>query len=526
MMAQSAQLNKPVSLRIKNIPLEKALEDISQHHEVHFSYSSDFIPVNRSVSVFVKDEPLSRALDELFDNTKIVYIPIGNQIVLRIDENKPLKRLSETKTPKPKLIKTEPEPEILRLPAEELNMDPITMPDIEEVASSSEEKLFPFDSDLLRQEKIRIEYESQISMNAGQSIAQFSIVPGLGTNRKNANQTTNNVSVNLFVGASRGVNGLEVGGIMNAVSGDVKGVQVAGLGNHVGENVIGTQVGGLYNSTKRSTKGVQAAGLFNFSNDASAVQAAGLMNIVPNEFDGVQASGLFNVAGRKSDALQAAGLFNVNLGASRMQVGGLFNVAKDVKMGQVSAFMNVAKDVKGFQIGLINISDTVSGVPIGLINIVRKGYNKFEMYSSELLYFNLDFKLGAKVFYNIFHLGIRMPKFKNVSWGLGYGMGMVFKQKPKSHMNFEAMLIHINEEEGWTNELNTIAQLKFIYNRQISKKAGFFWGPTFNMMLSQKTNPDTGENGSSLVPYTITDTNLQDGSSLKGWIGLNVGFRF
>lgn len=525
-MAQSSQLDQPVSLAIEDIPLVQALDEISDHHKVYFSYSSDFIPVNQQVSVVVQNQPLSRALDELFDNTKIVYRPIGNQIVLRIDPDKQLGSLTKTEMGKPILIKKIPEPVFERPPAEKLRMDPIYSPELEEISSASESKMFPLDSDLLRQEKMKIEWESQLRPVAGKSLAQISLLPGLGTNRKTGQHTTNNVSVNLFVGANAGVNGLEVGGLLNAVSGDVKGIQIAGLGNHVGENVIGTQVGGLYNSTKRSTKGVQAAGLFNYSYDASAVQAAGLMNIVRDEFDGVQASGLFNVAGKNSDALQAAGLFNVNRGASRIQVGGLFNVAKDVKYGQVSALVNVAREVEGFQIGFINISDTVSGVPIGLINIVKKGYNKFEMYSSELLYFNIDFKLGAKVFYNIFHLGLRMPKFKNMSWGLGYGMGMVFNQKTKSHMNVEAMIIHINEREIWTNEINTIAQLKFLYSRQFSKKTHFFWGPSFNIMHSHKLNADTGESGSSLVPYAIIDNNFQDGSSLKGWIGLNVGFRF
>jgi hypothetical protein len=525
--AQSSQLNKLVSLEFKEVPLETALADISKNHNVYFSYSSSFLPVNQRVSSKVVDKPLSMALDELLSETKVVYVSIGDQIVLRVDENKQL--ISERNTHKVQPILTQnelEEPVFERLSFDELNIDPAGKRDFNEIKSdNSEEKIFPFDSGLMRQEKIRLQWESQLTPIGIKRPAQFSIIPTLSTNNKNGYRTTNNVSLNLLIGSTGGVNGLEVGGLFNTVKKDVKGFQVAGLGNSVGNDVIGTQVGGLFNSTKGTTTGIQAAGLFNFSRQGAAVQGAGLMNIVSGEFDGVQASGLFNIVGKESDALQAAGLFNVSAGKSKIQIGAIFNVAKDVRVGQVSG-INIAKEVHGFQIGFINVSDTVSGVPIGLINIVKYGYNKFELYASDLLYFNMSFKLGVKKFYNIFHFGTRFPRFNNYSWGVGYGIGTVLDFTPKTYVNIEAQVIHLNEKEIWTNELNTIAQLKMLHFRKLGKMAGFFWGPTVNIMLSQKTNADTGEYGSSLVPYKIINKTLKDGTSLKGWIGLNIGFRF
>jgi hypothetical protein len=528
LFAQSSQLSQVVSLEFKEIPLGTALATISDNYGIYFSYSSDFMPVNQRVSVKVTEKPLYTALDILLSKTKIIYVPIGEQIVLRVDENKELFSQQNAQKIQPTLIKNETqEPEFERLSDEELTISLMKKIAIDEVESKEgEEKMFPFDSHLLRQEKIKLKWQSQLTPLGIKKPAQFSIIPSLSTNRKNNFRTTNNVSVNVFVGATGGVSGVEIGGLLNSVKNDVKGFQVAGLGNNVGKNVTGTQVGGIFNANKGSITGVQAAGLFNFSRQGEAFQGAGLMNIVPGEFDGLQASGLFNVAGKRSDAFQAAGLFNVNAGESKMQIGAVFNVAKEVKVGQVSGLINVAESVDGFQIGFINISDTVSGVPIGLINIVKYGYNKFELYSSEMLFFNLSFKLGVKKFYNIFHFGTRLPRFNNFSWGLGYGIGTVLDITSKTYANIEAQVIHLNEKEIWTNELNTIAQLKILHHRRLGKGAGFFWGPTFNLMLSQRLNPDTGEYGSGLVPYSIFESNFKDGTSLKAWVGLNVGFRF
>jgi hypothetical protein len=183
--------------------------------------------------------------------------------------------------------------------------------------------------------------------------------------------------------------------------------------------------------------------------------------------------------------------------------------------------------VRGLQIGLINISDTVSGVPIGLINIVKRGYNKFEIYAGEILHGNFQLKLGANRFYNIFHVGARVPPGNgSYVWGLGYGIGRVSRMSKKSTMNLELMAIHISENEGWTNKLNSIGQFRLLWNHQIGKSVSFFIGPTANAMVSQFRNPETGEIRSPVVPYTLLDEDLDPKTNLKAWVGFNIGFRF
>jgi hypothetical protein len=136
-------------------------------------------------------------------------------------------------------------------------------------------------------------------------------------------------------------------------------------------------------------------------------------------------------------------------------------------------------------------------------------------------------KLGANAFYNIFHVGARYPQGNGqYTWGLGYGIGTVTIVSPKNSLNWELMAMHVSENEAWTNEWNDIGQFRFLWNHQLGKSIGFFLGPTANVMISQYRDPETTKVGSPIVPYTLVDKMLNDRTSLKGWVGVNAGFRF
>lgn len=402
----------------------------------------------------------------------------------------------------------------------------LNMPDMQVIRS--EGPTHPFDRTLLNVEKWRSQADWTLGERHDNRVAQISLFPKVSTNIRHSQELTNNVSVNLLWGTNGGVDGFEVGTLVNKVKKDVKGFQAAGLGNSVKQNVTGTQVGGLFNVAGGTARGLQAAGIFNSARNAEAAQAAGLMNSVKEDISGIQAAGLFNHVGGNANALQAAGLFNNSKGSAKIQISSLFNSAKDVQIAQVSTLMNISKgQMKGIQIALINISDTVSGVPIGLLNIVKKGYNKFEIYGSESLHGNIQLKLGANKFYNIFHVGGRIPKGSGIDiWGVGYGIGTMATLSPKTHLNFELSVIHVNEYQAWTNKLNTIGQFRLTLNRQLNRKVGIFIGPTANVMVSQLKDAETGKFNSDVVPYSLIEENLTDNTNLKGWVGLNAGFRF
>lgn len=588
-LAQTEVLSILVTFQFEKTRLKDALSDLSERYDIQFSYSSKTVNVRQRVTAQATGVPLETGLKKLFEQTDVAYMVIGGHIVLKHD---PAKTLSEIKTKPPKKERKKAEPPLteeapILVSEDDFETEPVPEPEVYPIPDSiialnmlearplqQKGKMYPGDQTLLNFEKWRMKKEYQFGPKRERKFAQVSVLPTIGTNMVNADETTNNFSMNLLWGETGGVDGLEVGTVMNTVRKDVRGFQAAGLGNRVGRNVTGTQVGGIFNKNAGMTTGLQAAGIINLTNNVQAAQAAGAVNWSTGDVAGIQASGLLNRVGGNADALQvgglfnfnngnakaqvgglinkandvhilqlgglmnratgnarafqAAGLFNFNRGNAKIQVGGLINTANDVGTMQFGGFMNVAKgEVKGFQIGLINISDTVSGVPIGLINIVKRGYNKFEIYGSETLHGNFQLKLGANAFYNIFHIGAQVPPGDGTYiWGLGYGIGTVTTLSKKATMNWELMAIHISENEGWTNTLNSIAQARTLWNFQIGRSIGFFFGPTANVMVSQLRNPETGKISSPVVPYALIDEDLNSKTNLKAWLGINAGFRF
>lgn len=552
--ALAQTLDQRVTIRYSNAKLGNVLSEISEQYAVSFTYSSHFIPMNQSVSVRVRNQPLSEALDAIFEPTGVVYANIGGQVVLKMG-NSPKKQSEDgriTQLSLPKEIKQEspvhPMSERERWLLEQMKKQREQYMTVLEKSSINEikdtgggDQVLDFDV-----KNYRLEHPPQSTIEPDdQRLAQVSILPFVGTNALNSGELTNNVSLNVFWGVNGGVEGLEVGGFFNHIRNDVMGVQVAGLGNTVGGNTIGTQASGLFNVNRGKMQGVQAAGLFNVAGKTDAVQVAGLFNITTQDFAGLQAAGFFNISAGKADGIQLSSLFNIANGKTKAQFSSLFNVAKDVQFGQASAFLNVGKKVRGFQIGLINVADTVSGIPIGLLNIVKHGYNHVEFSANEALYANFGLKLGARSFYNVFHVGARWDDIENtqpkivggtepdapqtstiMSWGLGYGIGTTIAFSPRTLLNIEAVAIHVNELERWTEELNLLNQLRMTIDLRTSRHTSFFAGPVGNVMISKLQRADYNAPGSMIAPYTLYEETSADGTTIQAWVGFNAGIRF
>lgn len=564
--AQSSTLEKKVTIQYFEVALEDALDDISKDYDVNFSYSIDRNSVQQKVSADVENAPLSLALEDLLEETDLTYAGIGDHVILKVDKKKRY-LLSKRKikkepipvpTPQPKVVRREyvtmplqiglyRKTTYLQTPIYQLDIDPKYDPEI--YFSAAEE---------LEEEGIEL-FEKAPD---GDRVAQVSLFGGIGTNGGNSANTTNKLSANILWGHNGGVNGTEVGGLVNSVVKDVNGVQVAGLGNAVGGDVKGTQVGGLFNVNRGTTNGAQAAGLINVGKKVNGVQAAGLMNVADRGATGIQAAGLGNYSGRDSKAgvqgaglfnvnqgksnIQVAGLFNTGRGRSNMQIAGLFNVTRSTANIQVSGLLNVAKKINGFQIGLINIADT-AGATIGLINIVKSGYNRFEISGSEVLYFNAELKLGSRKFYNIFHAGYRPQPSGDGYYAFGYGFGTVIKTKKKKvHHNLELLATQIggiekNQNPSNSKNLNLMNQLRWSMDIRVGRSTSLFFGPTFNLMVSKLVDVDTKQYDLDILPYTMfekvsgsvntTNTNgftttTSDLTYMAGWVGLNAGIRF
>jgi hypothetical protein len=558
-------LAKRVSFSYNRIPLKQVLNDISNDHAVFFAYSAEYIPLQQPVTVSVNSLPLSDALDKLFEPLPVAYRYIGGQVVLKPVQKEPVPRITQKPTPKEVQQQSPlyPDPRQEEMAAERRrrwaeSAPLISQRKVGQVENTSqngsaenlqvyqispivteppvaEEPTPPVDSTQVPPDSSALDNRvlQEVKTTPSSRLAQISLLPYLGTNALKSSRISNRLSINLLWGHNAGVEGVEVGGLVNSIRNDVKGVQVAGLGNAVGHDVIGSQIAGMFNISGDTIFGVQAGGVFNIAGQGNAIQTAGVFNIAGRDFAGVQASGLFNVAGENARSLQAAGLFNTSRGDARLQIGGLFNVSRGVNVGQVSSLINVAKQVKGFQIALLNVADTVNGISIGLLNFIRKGYNRVEIAGSDAFFGNLSFKIGVKPFYNILYLGARITKapssipnneIRELTWGLGYGLGTTIPFSRRFLVNLEAVFIKVNEREPWTTGLHQMYQFRLPLDLRTGRRSSIFAGPTFNILQSKRFSTEYGFGGSELVKKPWFDR-MEGLKRTQGWMGFNVGIR-
>lgn len=526
-----------VTFEYDNEKLSKVLKDIHKKYEINFSYSKNYISVNERLTAKIYDQPLSNALDELFSNTKIVYRHIGDQIVLKNDDRKVIKKKKrlgsievEVKKEQTPILLEEEKPSTIgqRMVKVPQAIMPKELPSQIKLELPEEYKSEVDFSDIKQPNPVKDRHLYINGVDINTPNAQMSVVPGVGmVSPDHEEDVPTHLSLNLFWGHNEAVDGLEIGAFFNSIEKDVKGFQLAGLGNVVGGNVDGTQISGLFNINNGLTEGVQFSAWANIVQDLDAIQVAGIGNYVKGDFKGFQMGGIGNITLGNAIGTQIAGGFNYNKeGSTNIQVSSLFNIAKDVKNAQVAGIYNQAKHVKGIQFGLINVCDSVDIASIGLFSFVKHGYNRVELSSNEVLYANVAVKLGNERFYNIVQLGYRVDE---TTWGLGYGVGTKMKLKRKFFFNPEVQAMHINENEYWTGKLNLLSQLKFNFGIQLGKRVELILGPSFNLMFSDLYDADTNTYGTSLAPYTIinqTSNNTIEPTNKKAWFGFNVAIRF
>ncbi|MEM9919093.1 MAG: STN domain-containing protein [Bacteroidota bacterium] len=534
--AQQVDINQVVTLKYRNKPLGDVLDDISRSYNVQFSYSPDLIPIAQKVSIRVRKKPLGKALDQLFIETKVIYAVIGDQLVLRTDPSKQTKPSDlGSNVPSKRKKKDEPkeaEPQI--------------------VQREKDVPQYGWETPVLEDEEtpyIETPVKPKLARRTGgkRTFGQITLASFIGTNYPESSEVTNQLSVNILWGHNGGLNGFEIGGLVNTITNNVNGFQVAGLANRVGGNVYGTQLAGIFNRNDGYTGGFQLAGIYNETGTRStAVQVSGLLNIANGDITGLQGTVGGNIVYGDATALQIGGLFNYNKGDAKMQMAPVFNIANDVQTGQASLLFNRAKQVEGFQLGIVNICDSIVGAPIGLISLVKNGYNRIELSGGDVFHVGLGIKLGAKPFYNIVQFGLNWTEpldtrvsSERMSWGLGYGFGTAKPLgKAKKHLwNLELVGFHINEGEGWTKKLNLLGQLRLTFDFYLGKRTSIFFGPSLNTMFSrvQTGDPETPTVGSRIPHWTIVNSvsNFEDPSdssniltSYTMWPGFRAGIRF
>jgi len=319
---------------------------------------------------------------------------------------------------------------------------------------------------------------------------QFTFLfPPLSTNGAKNAHIVNDVSLNLFLGVSGGVEKFEAAGFINVDKYYMNGVQLAGFGNTVGGHSSGAQIAGFYN-----VNGTHASGF--------------------------QGAGFVNVAGGNVKGAQAAGFVNV---------------AEEVKGAQVAGFVNVAGTVKGFQgAGFLNVCDSIDGVPLAFISVVKKnGYRKFGFNISEVQYASLSFKMGVSKLYNIYSFG--KPIGPGSRWMFGGGLGTQIGLSEKMNLNIEGTV----HQELWIadpatphflyiDRLNLYNTVKFLFGWNMGDKVDLHIGPTFNVSVAH-TSPSLGvKPWNEIAPYSFYNhtNNSSKQTNVQMWVGLQGSISF
>jgi len=306
--------------------------------------------------------------------------------------------------------------------------------------------------------------------------AQVSFVYPVGTTGSRSIEYQFNFSLNVLVGSSGGIDGFEVGGLLNVNKTNVRGVQTAGLGNISNGEVKGMQTGGLFNIASRM-RGFQVAGILNKTESAKGLQVGGLTNINTGTLSGVQIAGLFNQT----------------------------------------------KRLKGVQLGLINLVDTVeSGISIGLVTIVKNGfYGEWQIAVADYMNVGLSYKIGTKYFYNIYTIGANLIE-ENL-WIAGAGFGHTIETDSKYIFQPELVYYVYFPENFKHIRYASSSHLKLGIVRELTKKMALSLSPSIYVSVEEKENGIYGYEQSSNEPIIEHE---QPNHREEIGLGLSLGFSF
>jgi hypothetical protein len=309
--------------------------------------------------------------------------------------------------------------------------------------------------------------------------AQITFAYPLGSNGINSMDYVNNFSLNILYGLNGGVAGAEMGSIINFNRWDVKGLQMAGVSNINSGYTNGIQMAGVVNFNRGETKGIQLAGVVNFNVNPTKGIQAGTSNFVLSDFTGFQ------------------------LGV-----------------------INFSESLKGIQLGVINILGNPDGaLPVGIFSIVKNGHYELEVTGGEVLYLNLNYKMGIDWFYTIFKAGYSYYNQEPV-YSLGLGFGGIVNLAGTSTLSIDASGNQIVYKNDWPDEKeNQLYKLDMNYRYGITKNLSILAGPSFNLYLTQKIFDN--KYGTLNLPYHIFTNETSDaGTKSYFWIGANGGLSF
>lgn len=337
---------------------------------------------------------------------------------------------------------------------------------------------------------------------------QITFAYPIGSNGIDASNYSNNFSFNILYGLNGGVNGFELGSILNYNKGEVIGFQLAGVSNFTTDNSKGFSLSGVANICNGKTGGVGISGILNYSKQVSSgFQLSGVSNICSDSTSGLFLSGVLNYSNHDSKGFQLATV----------------NVTADKITGFQLGVINYARELNGVQFGIINIlNDGGQGLPIGIFSIAKNGFFEFEVTGGEVIYSNLNYKMGVERFYTVFKAGYSVYENNPVySYGIGFGSSIPISEKHEINIDLSGNGIVYNNK--WNSDLNLLNKVDFSYKYSVTEKLSLLVGPSFNVYIAKEKVTDGY--GTLNIPYTIYKSEWTSGK-ISMWIGFNAGLSF
>lgn len=591
-------LTRLISVNFKNTTINRALQVIEEKAYFRFSYNSDLIEGQKQVTLQAENKPVSFVLDEIFQGS-IRYKEAGNHLILLKNDPEPAEHLKSkedyyftgkitdalTGMPisgasiydveaKQASISDQYGNYHLTLSQDEImhgfyfskkgyfdttlvvradvslqnnmalypltdlsSVDKIPVGNVEPISTHIEErpigKLIIPEEDFVNSENLQAIEETRS--------AQISLLPsiGIGSNLSTNGLFVNHFSLNVLAGYSKGVQGCEIGGIVNANKNNVTGLQIGGIGNMVGGEVYGVQIGGISNIVLHDVTGIQIGGINNLVRGrANGIQVGGISNMIAGGFRGIQVAGINNFARTNSTGLQIAGINNVvadtlyggqisgignwaRRGVNRCQIAGITNFAFHNQGIQLSGIYNYSRTNNGFQVGLVNSSIDGKGVALGLITFCKEGYRATEFSSNEVTNINVSFKTGVNLLYNIYTLSINIPDRRVISVGLGLGTKLNLGKRISLSTDFTTHLVQLDNFDDFQG--NELHRVNMTLDVRLNKWLTLYLGPNFNVGISRYKNAEgIFENFAGYAPFYTESLNS---AQLQMWCGGSAGLR-
>jgi hypothetical protein len=568
-------LNRPVAISVKGQPVSRVLKAIEDQARFYFSYNSDLVPGDSLVTIEVAGQSVKTVLNQLFKERfqykekgdYVIILPTAKEKTIYVDGY-----ITDQETSSPVdyasvysrqlLISTLSEEDgHFRLRIKDrafpvnITISKVGYGDTTMVIARQEDvnlrislsqKAVDLDPLIVRYSAGESSWLGRLFLSAklraqSRNIGKFfvalpyqaSLTPGLGTHGRMSSQVVNKFSLNLLGGYTAGVNGVEIAGgfniskqdvkfaqiagAFNVVSGSVKGVQVAGFLNQILDSLNGVQVSGFSSAVRKRLDGVQVSGFISQAgNTFHGAQVSGAIGLIRASGDGAQVSGAYNHVFGNYSGFQVAGGANVaNADINGAQISSGLNVARKSMSGLQIASFNFARRLHGVQLGVINIADSSSGVSFGLINIIRRSTSNISVFASELVPFNIAWKMGTHQFYSILNVGAATGA-GNKAYVLGAGIGREFF--PFKKVGFFTEISSQNVFQGNWEDTPFLSRFQAAVTYKLNKRFLLFAGPSFSVYQNQETEKKAG-----YKEFPLNYPGFDFNDKLTSWFGWQAG---